>query len=121
VQYFPAVAEPAETNLRILSAPAASFVLAILPFLAGCVSTNENYNREGDMVYSVTCRFQSVESCLEEAGKTCGTLGYKQVQKDGSPMPATAEQPQGIAALVAKTGYDRKIYVQCQHSYRPDP
>jgi len=88
--------------------------------LAGCVSTRESYTAEGNMVYAVSCRFQSVDNCLEEAGKTCGTLGYKQVEKDGGPLRAVEEQPQGMKALLAKIGYDHMIYVTCSHSYRPD-
>jgi hypothetical protein len=93
---------------------------ALVLLLAGCVSTKESYTAEGNMVYSVSCRFQPVDNCLEEAGKTCGTLGYKQVEKDGSPLRPVEEQPQGAKALIAKIGYDRMIYVACGHTYRPD-
>ncbi len=106
-----------ETNLKT----ALPLVLtALVLLLAGCVSTKESYTAEGNMVYAVSCRFQAVDNCLEEAGKTCGTLGYKQVEKDGSPLRAVEEQPQGAKALIAKIGYDRMIYVMCSHSYRPD-
>jgi hypothetical protein len=88
--------------------------------VAGCVSTRETYTAEGNMVYSVSCRFQAVDACLEEAGKTCGSLGYRQVQPDGTPLIAPVEKPQGGAALIAKIGYDRKIYVKCGHTYQPD-
>ena len=89
--------------------------------LASCVSTRETYTAEGNMVYSISCKLQSVNACLEEAGMTCGSLGYKQVQKDGSPMPAVEEKPQSkTAALIAAIGFDRKIYVKCGHTYRPE-
>jgi hypothetical protein len=110
-------------EIRLKTAlPLALNVLGVLSALtlAGCVSTKESYTAEGNMVYSVSCRFQPVDNCLEEAGKTCGTLGYKQVEKDGSPLRPVEEQPQGAKALIAKIGYDRMIYVACGHTYRPD-
>lgn len=88
-------------------------------FLSACATTSETYTAQGSMVYEVTCRFQSVNICLEEAGKTCGTLGYREVQKDGSPLPP----PPAVAppaTLNDKIGYDRKVYVKCGHTYKPE-
>jgi hypothetical protein len=102
-------------TLAILALPAA-FLSASL---ASCSTAGETYTAQGNMVYEVTCRFQSVNACLAEAGKTCGTLGYRQVQKDGSPLPP----PPAIApapTLNDKIGYDRKIYVKCGHEYKPE-
>jgi len=88
--------------------------------LSACVSAGETYTAQGNMVYEVSCRFRSVDACLEEAGSTCGTLGYKQVQKDGSPPPAEL-QPQSTWDRVKDTvGYDRKIYVKCGHTDKPE-
>lgn len=112
--------------------------LLSLAGLSGCVSTDERYNAQGNMVYEVSCRFRSVDTCLEEAGRTCGILGYKEVQKDGSPLPppeAVKPQPepqpqqpwqgpppqQQGPSLKERIGYDRKIYVKCGHTYQPDP
>ncbi len=99
-------------------------ILALCAFsLAGCVSAGETYNAKGDMVYEVSCRFQSVDACLEEAGKTCGILGYRQVQKDGSPLPpppAEPPPPSNWDTVKDKVGYDRKAYVKCGHTYKPD-
>ncbi|MBV8634318.1 MAG: hypothetical protein JO002_07495, partial [Burkholderiaceae bacterium] len=53
--------------------------------LSACATSSETYTAKGDMVYEVSCRFRSSDVCLAEAGRTCGTLGYKEVQKDGSP------------------------------------
>ena len=91
--------------------------------LSACISTGETYNAKGDMVYEVSCRFRSVDACLEEAGSTCGTLGFKQVQKDGSPIPPPPTDPQPPSSwdkIKDTVGYDRKVYMKCGHTYKPD-
>ena len=90
--------------------------------LSACVSAGETYTAHGDVVYEVGCRFRSVDACLEEAGRTCGTLGYKEVRKDGSPLPPPPDpQTRSNWDKVKDTiGYDRKIYMQCGHTYKPD-
>jgi hypothetical protein len=90
--------------------------------LSACVSSGETYTAHGDMVYEVSCRFQSVDACLDESGRTCGILGYREVQKDGSPLPPPAD-PQSQTkwdVVKDKVGYDRKIYMKCGHAYKPD-
>ena len=100
--------------------------LAILAFyafsLSACVSTGETYTAKGDMVYEVSCRFRSLDTCLAEAGQTCGTLGYAQVQKDGSPLPAPADVPPPTTwdKVRDTVGYDRKVFVKCGHTYKPE-
>ncbi len=91
--------------------------------LSACVSSGETYTAQGNMVYEVSCRFRSVDACLEESGRTCGILGYREVQKDGTPLPPPPAdaQPQTSWDKVKDTiGYDRKIYMKCGHTYKPD-
>ncbi|HEX7644661.1 MAG TPA: hypothetical protein VF472_20860 [Burkholderiaceae bacterium] len=91
--------------------------------LSACVSTGETYTAQGDMVYEVSCRFRSIDACLEEAGNTCGILGYREVQKDGSPLPppaAESKQPSSWDKVRDTVGYDRKIYMKCGHAHMPD-
>ncbi len=103
-------------------------ILALCAFsafsLSACVSAGETYTAQGNMVYEVSCRFRSVDACLEEAGSTCGTLGYREVQKDGSPLPPPPAEPQPQSnwdSVKDKIGYDRKVYVKCGHNtYKPD-
>jgi hypothetical protein len=99
-------------------------ILALCAFsLAACVTNDQNYTAQGNMVYEISCRFRSVDACLEEAGRTCGILGYKEVQKDGSPMPPPPPDPKPQTdwdKVKDTVGYDRKIYMKCGHNYKPD-
>lgn len=91
--------------------------------LSACAVSSETYTAKGDMVYEVSCRFRSVDVCLEESGRTCGILGYREVQKDGSPLPpppAEPAQPSTWDKVKDTVGYDRKIYMKCGHTYKPD-
>jgi len=114
-QPFP---NPAEQDLKT---PA---IVALCAFsLAACVTNDSNYTAQGSMVYEISCRFRSVDACLEEAGRTCGILGYKEVQKDGSPMPPPPADPKPQTdwdKVKDTVGYDRKIYMKCGHNYKPD-
>ena len=105
----------------------AILALAAAAILCACSSTREVYTSEGAIVYAVSCQLQSYESCVEKAGQMCGTLGYRFVQADGSPVPvvappevmapraaaneagpasATAESPPGFSL-------NRKYYIRC--------
>jgi len=105
----------------------AILALAAAAILCACSSTREVYTSEGAVVYAVSCQLQSYESCVEKAGEMCGTLGYRFVQADGSPVPvaappeapvppAAAEEPGAApAAAASPAGFtlNRKYYIRC--------
>lgn len=74
-------------------------ILLPVAILAACTSTREVYTQEGNIVYGISCKLQTYQGCIEEAGELCGTLGYKFVNADGTPAPppplpsATPSQP----------------------------
>ena len=79
-------------------------LLLVTALLSACSSTREVYTQEGDIVYAISCRLQSYQSCMEEAGQLCGTLGYKFVMADGTPAPPP---PLPSAAPPAQVGPTR--------------
>ena len=111
-------------------------VLLAAAALCGCSSTKEIYTPEGSIVYAISCQLQSYDSCIMKAGETCGTLGYRFVLADGSPVPASALLPAAAPAVgteaaasadpaapasvpaapgtpAAGSAFNRKYYVRC--------
>jgi hypothetical protein len=79
--------------------------------LCGCATSREVYTADGSLVYAIECFAQTPASCTEKAGEICGTLGYRFVKPDGSPLslpaPATAAAP-----VVAPTTAPTKLLVE---------
>jgi len=72
--------------------------LLLTIILSSCVSTRDVYTPSGSIVYGLTCHVNSQQSCFEKAGELCGTLGYRLVSADGTPLPAPPPAPAPTSA-----------------------
>jgi hypothetical protein len=109
----------------ILMLAVALCTLCTLCTLSACTSTREVYTQEGNIVYAISCKLQSYQGCIEEAGELCGTLGYKFVNADGSPSqpptPPSSAPSQPLQTTARGNNFDSAPVVPATPVVTPAP
>lgn len=87
-------------------------LIFLVVFIAGCVSSGEIHDSEGQLAYSIDCSGISFDwgLCYVEAGEICREKGYEVLETSGDTSGAAEEnQPGTYYGIVT----NRKMTIQC--------